>query len=398
MLSIHVHTSLINQALYTGCADNSQLEGHSAIKLFYYLKSLDDDGSGFGDLNICKAAQIFDRSCSNIRRWMRFGVKLGLFRRIVKIKKGLYRIYYTSVIKVCLKSGIKHLGEITELTVDELKNIKFHATEANAIGSQNKSLYAATKGKKKLIKKTLSAKNLCCKSKRILFLSDRFVYVNPRYLMYGASQEYIAKQSGYHKSTIQRRLSDGYRKAHGLKPVTKKQQCIRIDKKYAELEFQESSFLSSEGESNEFIFHNNKFKDLAFKPYTNIYHIDVELRKQRYLRAKLNREWAKKDEENQLISSANIQKQRSLGIISYKNKLLIKRSSNQTLHQITKSYRIKLLDWIKEFNFSNCKEDFKKILDQYLVNPDEIDEAVDKLSVKNKIETKITSSPEGRVI
>ncbi len=297
MLYIHIHSSLVNQALWSGCNTyNSQLEGHSAIKLFYLTKALDEAGSGYADIKINEAARIFDRSCSVIRRWIRFAERLGLFRNVIKLRKGYYRFYYCSVIKLCLRYGIKNLGAVTEIGVDELKDIKFKATEADAIRAQDKSLYAATVGKKDLIRKTLSAEKLCCKSKRILFLSDRFIYVNSSNLLYGASQEYIAKHSGYSTSTIQRRLDNNYRKARGLKPVIKKQQCIRLDKEDVRNEFHETRFLNSEGENCKPIFTNNKFKDLAFKPYTNIYYISeehIQLRPQRYLRAKLNKEWAK---------------------------------------------------------------------------------------------------------
>ncbi len=381
MQYIHIHSNLINQAQWAGSNPyNSQLEGHSAIKLFYLVKAKDTAGSGFADITIDEAAEILGRSSSTIRRWKRFGEKLGLFRSVINLKEGYYRIYYVSVNKVCLKHNIKNHGTITEVEVHELKDIKFRATEADAIAAQSKSLYAATKGDKKLIRNTLSAKNLCLKSQRILFLSDRFIYINPSYLMYGASQKYIADKSGYSVSTIQRRLDNKYRKSHGLLPVMKKQQCIRLNKEESSkaiVEQQEAEFF---GDKKEVIFHNNKFKDLAFKPYTNIYYIpeeDIQLRNQKYLRAKLNRAWAK--EESQSISLADSKKVKCRRIGGHKNKLLIKNYSTHTLHQITKFLRIKLLNWIKELNFSSCSEDFKKVSDNYLVEADDLRQLVDTL-------------------
>lgn len=294
-----IHTALLNPKLYSTCPENGELDGHISILLYYFCRGLDPNGSGTAIVKIYEACQEFDKSRATIRRWMRDGLKLGFFRYVEKIKSGVYKIYYSSISHIVTKYDILYLGEIVELTNDQLKHIKIHATEANAIGSQTKSFYAATNGgKRKLVKRTLSAKNLCSKSKRILFLSDRFILTNPAYIIYGASQEYIAKQSGYHKSTIQRRLDDKYRISHGLKPVTKKQQCKRIDKEYAELEFKENKFLDSEGEENQLVFHSEKYKDLAFIPYTNIYDIDLTLRSQRYLRAKCNRLRVKKFYKN----------------------------------------------------------------------------------------------------
>lgn len=400
MRFIHIHSSLINQGNWQEANSyNHQLEGHSAVKVFYYVKAKDEAGSGYADISIKELAKIFDKSHSTVRRWLRFGIQLGFFRSKIKLKPGLYRIHYVAVNKVCLKHNIKNHGTITEVEVSELKYIKFRATEADAIAAQNKSLYAATKGDKKLIKNTLSAKKLCLKSQRILFLSDRFIYVNPSHLMYGASQKYIADKSGYSISTIQRRLDNKYRKSHGLLPVMKKQQCIRLDKEESTksiVEQQEADFF---GEKKEVIFHNNKFKDLAFKPYTNIYYIpeeDIQLRNQKYLRAKLNRAWAKI--ESQSISSANNQKQQSLGDNSHKNKLLIKNYSTHTLHQISKSLRIKLLDWVKELNFSRYKQEFKKVCNEYLVDTDNLGLIIDELLVSPEDYSQIIPPPKGRVL
>lgn len=295
MRYIHIHTNLINQKLWDA-RSNSSPQGHGAIKLLYYIKSLDANGSGYGDVIVVDAAQILERTCSIVRRWIKSGITLGIFRSVIKLKKGLYRIYYSSILNICKRYKITDLGAIPIIRVEDLKNIKFKATEADTIRYQKRSYYAAIKGKKLRKLRTIEPdKILCSKSKRILFLSSRFVYLASGVLAYGASQKYIANQVGYSKSTIQRRLSNNYRKFRGLNPVTKKQQCVCAFGDLEGLEYSEEYFEQSQELISYGRYHKpssiNSCSNRIFKSHVNIYSIDVDLKKQRFLRWRLNRLW-----------------------------------------------------------------------------------------------------------
>lgn len=292
-MHIHIHTNLINQKLWN-TGSSSGIQGHGVIKLFYYVKSLDDNGSGYGDVIVTKAAEILDRTCSLVRRWIKFGISSGIFRSVIKLRKGLYRVYYSSILNICKKYKIIDLGAIPVVEVEDLKNIKFKATEADTIRYQKRSYYAATKGKKLQKLRTIkSDKILCSKSKRILFLSSRFVYLDRGVLAYGASQDYIANQTGYSVSTIQRRLSNNCRKFRGLNPVAKKQQCVSAFGDSEKKEFGEKYFEQSQELINCGRYHKpisiKSCSNQIFKSYTNIYSIDIELKKQRFLRWRLNK-------------------------------------------------------------------------------------------------------------
>jgi len=332
MLKIHIHSGIVNQI---------KPLGDGVIKLFYYLKALDCAGSGCGELSVSEAAKLFERSQSVVRRWIRDGVRLGIFRAAIKAKKGIYKIYYSSVLNLRKKYGATDLGAISVIGVVELRNIKFKATEADAIRCQKQSYYAATKGKKLQKLRTIKPdKILCSKSKRILLLSSRFVYLASGVLAYGASQENIGNSSGISCSTVQRRLSNKYRDLRGLEPVSKKQQCVCAFGADEKIEYNKRYFEQSQELINSGKYHipkslNKLNSKSVFKSHTNIYDIYLESKKQRFLRWKLNKVW---DSTDKNINSSNSNRSNKL--------LLIKR--NKLFNQLTVCERRGLKSFLVE--------------------------------------------------
>lgn len=198
----------------------------AAIKLWYLLRLLDGSGCGRVRTTIASLSQEMGLSVPTIKRYLRQGREMGLYRSIVKQwGKEEITIYLSSLFDVCLRFGIDNWGACTDVRADELRHMRAFTTQATAQRVQRHSRYLA----KKQHKVAASAANIIdpssCKVRgrkrveipgSIVKREHRFVFATEDYPCFGGSQAKISETICRSERTICRRLSNASRMKRGL--------------------------------------------------------------------------------------------------------------------------------------------------------------------------------------
>ena len=264
-----------------------QVAGSDARLLFSFLCAVDYQGCGNVEIDLRIAAIALNRSLYTIRRWLKAGLKLGFFRGSERVRTKTYRIFYASKQNICKSLHITDIGAAVEVEIADLQHSKFIATEAEALKLQNQSKWLEKDKKRKNLKKcvppaeTLTTSVICSGAILCKADGDRFTYLKSYAHAHGGSQKRIAWEMGRHKSTIQRRLSDGYRKKHGLDPIPKTQILAPVRREAPDSQGIRKIALKGEGKVW-------KTRLGLFTVCPNVYDIPHELVPKRYLRRKIN--------------------------------------------------------------------------------------------------------------
>jgi hypothetical protein len=205
-----------------------QVKGHQSVQLYYYLRAKDTKGSGWYDVSLDTVSRDLQISIYALRRWIKSGLDLKLFHAAIRYKVGVVRVWYSCVVNVCIQNGIADIGAIAKIDMSALGELKYIATHAQALLLQHQSRYREAKKSKKCdrARKTFDPSEVISSSLctgPILFRRGRLIFLRRSHLPYGGSQRRIAWELGRHESTIQRRLSDSYRRRHGIDPIPKVQ-------------------------------------------------------------------------------------------------------------------------------------------------------------------------------
>lgn len=295
------HAHLADCGLWTNKNLKGQVKGQLAIELWYLLRGLDKAGAGSATINLQYAAKILQISLPSIRRRVKAGLDLGLFAGVLKVGVGQFRIFYKSLKSVCTTLDLADLGACWDADIADIPYSKFGATEAEAMKLQNQSQYVESRRKKnRCFKEILSPEqmnsfDLC--QRQILFRRGRVTFLKRSANFYGGSQKRIAWNADRHISTIQRRLSDGYRQKHGLEPITKTQLAVSPRTFRQEVPGRGSITRYYSGQHLITIPHLGKFRLTC-----NIYAIPIELQSKRYVRAKIKRSIQQKA-DRELVSN-----------------------------------------------------------------------------------------------
>lgn len=186
------------------------------IKLWYLCRALSN--SGKATFNIDKVCNTFSVTHHTVRNWMREGIKLNIFKRILKVAKGEFKVYYTSLIKLCVAKKLDTFGAVGNATLNEVKTIKVSSAEITAQSVQASSRYLAKKenlnihsSQRVTLPEELfdtegnPSSELCVGA--LGYNSDHnTLFVNQSFKPYGASQFTIGNKLGRHIKTIERRL------------------------------------------------------------------------------------------------------------------------------------------------------------------------------------------------
>ncbi|MBW4480836.1 MAG: hypothetical protein KME54_29385 [Tolypothrix brevis GSE-NOS-MK-07-07A] len=294
--STTIHTALADCGNWESKNDKGQVAGHGCVKLLYFLRAVDFQGCGNVEIDLRIAAIALDKSLYTIRRWLKSGLEMGFFRGSRRVATKQYRIFYTSLDKICYLLNIADIGACTDIEVCDLKNAKFIATEAQTKQLQERSKFQAKEGKRKNLSKciptaeVLTTSDLCTGA--ILSKVGRFTYLKFYAHPHGASQKTIAHQSGRHVSTIQRRLSDGYREQHALKPIPKTQllaQPVRTVIGHEPASWDKTKTIAIRGIDKGFKQKIWKTSLGYFRLCPNVYDIPLELTPKRRLRSNIKR-------------------------------------------------------------------------------------------------------------
>lgn len=195
--------------------------------LYEFVRGLDLQGRGCAHFNLDAIAATLHRSPSTIKRWLKWGKELGLFRHY-ESRQRQYTVYYTSLAKVCLEWGLPSWGTVAEVPVEELVHQKAIAAEAEMQRLQRASRYRAKQESRKnvlRIRQVLPSSQMSQRGAlgQVLHQGSRLTFIDRHAVPFGVSQETIATQLGRSERTIQRRLGNKWRGDRGLAPIIKRQ-------------------------------------------------------------------------------------------------------------------------------------------------------------------------------
>ena len=210
------------------------LYGHygSPLKLWLLARAWDaEDGCSCGRvfLSLDSAAKTLNRSIPTLRRWLREGKELGLFRHW-RTQGDRLEIYYRSWFSLARSAGMENLGAIVWIDWQDLEHLELTATEAIAQQLQRESYHAAIanenkheikNGKLKIAPigkifpenpdEAIANSTLCQSGQGVLGVSGRFIFVSERFIPYGSSVAGIADRRHLSTRQIQRHLQSAYR-------------------------------------------------------------------------------------------------------------------------------------------------------------------------------------------
>lgn len=299
-ITVTFHAHLADCGLWPNKNLKGQVKGQNAIELWYLLRGLDKQGAGSATINLNEAAKILQISLPSLRRRIKSGLDLGLFAGVVKGEVGQVRIFYKSTKSICTALEIADLGACWDGDIADIPYLKFGATEAEAMKLQNQSQYVVRRKKKRSFKNLLSpeemtSSELC--NGQILFRRGRVTFLKRTANFYGSSQDRLAWNAGRHISTVQRRLSNGYRERHGLERVAKTQLAIPPRTFRQEVPGRPPITRYYPGQHVITVPHLGKFR-----LFCNIYSSPIELQSKRYARAKIKRSIQQKA-DRELVSN-----------------------------------------------------------------------------------------------
>jgi hypothetical protein len=286
--SLIIHSAIADPGNWSGKNHKGQVAGSGCSQLWDLLHSADVQGSGNVVVDLRIAAYTLGISLYTIRRWLKAGLRLGFFRSSRRVGTKTYRIFYSSKQNICKSLQITDIGACIEVEVSDLKHAKFLATEAEVLKLQNQSKWLEKEKKHKNLKKCVPAAEILTTSETCLGAilckadGERFTYLKFYAHAHGGSQKKIAHNMGRHPSTIQRRLSDGYRKKHGLEPIPKTQILAPVQRDAPNSQGIRKIITHGEGKIW-------KTRLGLFKVCPNVYDVPHQLVSKRYLRGKIKR-------------------------------------------------------------------------------------------------------------
>lgn len=114
----------------------------ASIKLWYLARAFNLSGSGLSYLSLDFCSEVLDRKPSTIYQYLREGKAAGLFRAW-RVRRGIVRIFYSSLHKITLKQNLTSWGDSADLTLTQLTQLRYHATGIAVQCEQRRSHYAA---------------------------------------------------------------------------------------------------------------------------------------------------------------------------------------------------------------------------------------------------------------
>lgn len=204
-------------------------------------------GQGIGKFTLTAASVILRRTPGHIRKLLCAAKRSGLIRHYKK-KGDWITVFYTSLERAIAIAGLDQLGPIAAINIDDLRNLHIIATEVEAQNLQRSSFHLQRRKEIAQIKPGESSGlytptqlmtptlRPCDQLARVLGKSQRFIFCESGFKLYGGRQETIAQLRGLSQATVSRHLSNKYRLAvtptrgfrQGLPPIIKKQLVERL--------------------------------------------------------------------------------------------------------------------------------------------------------------------------
>jgi hypothetical protein len=253
-----------------------KVAGENSNKLWILVRTIDKLGSGKAYLDLKVCSKTLGCSYQQIKRYLESSLKLGFFRKVIKIRPGIVLVYYSSTIKVALNLGLKDLGAIAHVPIAALKNLRQYATKICLLANQHASEFRQKSRKLAgTILDPVDALRPCGIAARgILFRTSRYLIVQANIQLVGGSQKTAAKKLGRSTVTVNSHVAN-------LSPVEKRQIAIADRDNWLEV-----GRNSLEHKPNLGLFKLDNFP-VPLKSYCSIYSLpEIELIPQKYLRRK----------------------------------------------------------------------------------------------------------------
>ncbi len=254
-------------------------------------------GSGVGKFTLKAASLILKRSPGHIRKLLRAAKNSGLIRHYNQ-RGDWITVYYSSFANAIAIAGLRKVGPIASINIDNLRNLHIIATEVVAQYLQRSAFYQQRREEieqmgpgepsgiptpTQLIAPVSSP--TCQKLGRVIGTSQRFIFCKSGFPFYGGTQESIAKLCDQSLSTVSRHLSNKYRLVaspvrkfrEDLPPLPKKQLLERLP----HLQNMPSELCYEDG----LIFLGGEW----FKPHPNIYLLNHRLVSARCRRSQISK-------------------------------------------------------------------------------------------------------------
>lgn len=197
---------------------------HPCVKAWYLFRSLDESGSGrvvvgYAELSLLKV------SMPTIYRWLKEGVRLGLFRSY-RSENGVFTIRLGGLLHACLVNELDGWGAVTTVEItDLLERHKQIAAAIATLDAQNRSRYAAKNSMKSRERKHFTPPTvddiLALSSDAspqlprgdfsaagVISVGGGQIKVDETFVPYGASQDSISAILGCHPTTLRSYLKD----------------------------------------------------------------------------------------------------------------------------------------------------------------------------------------------
>lgn len=222
-----LHLSLLPAKIYARIITSrftvrihSSLAGYRWAKLWYFLRGLDYQGSGFIRIPLTDLCEFLGAKIPTIYEWLRLGEQDRAFRRW-RVSGGVLRCALGSLIQVCLKKEIPW-GFTGEIPLHEISKLKPLATGIIAQRLQQRSRYASwrslpapARGIYKLPQPDVFFRGDGQPSDNspsggipcLLHVGKRRIFVSKGFIPFGTNQQSIAKERNQSDRTVRRHIS-----------------------------------------------------------------------------------------------------------------------------------------------------------------------------------------------
>lgn len=210
-------------------------KGRAWARLWYLLRGLDSQGSGYVCLPAALPIGLLATSSSTFRQWLREGKEAGAFRRW-RIRQGILRVALGGLFAVCRsvgldpdqkkRAGIAPWGVVSKIAlyqVLDLKVLRAAATASVTQRLQQLSRFSAwrnlpaparknirlpqpeaffVEGQQRASDDSASGAIRCC-----IHISKHRIWASKGFIPFGTSQHAIARERGVCDRTVQRHLA-----------------------------------------------------------------------------------------------------------------------------------------------------------------------------------------------
>lgn len=200
---------------------HTNLAGYRWAKLWYFLRGLDHQGSGFIQIHLSDLSDFLGAAQSTIYEWLRLGEQVGAFRRW-RVSGGVLKCAIGSLVQVTLRLKLDSWGFTATIPLHEISKLKPLATGIVAQRLQQRSRYAGWRSLPASARNIYKlpqpadffseAGQLSGNSPRgsipcLLHIGKRRIFVSKGFIPFGTNQQSIATERNRCDRTLRRHFN-----------------------------------------------------------------------------------------------------------------------------------------------------------------------------------------------